>query len=81
MDNLANPMQIIQTHKCLLRYFPHYRDWNAPIIVFFDHGKKVFAQDFKGHYRVSAVGADMEELVKHLEIMGVVSLNLEVGLV
>jgi hypothetical protein len=30
---------------------------------------------------VSAVGADMEELVKHLEIMGVVSLNLEVRLV
>lgn len=66
VDNLANPMQVVQAQQGLLGNLPHDGHWNAVVVILLDLSKQILTEHFKRHDGMSPVGSNVEELVKHL---------------
>ena len=73
MDDATDTVHIIQTKEQLLRDISDNWDWNASIIVLFNQREQVLAKYLKRHYKVLTIKSMMEELIKHLQIVCMVS--------
>jgi len=69
VDYIANSMQVVKTHECLLCNFANDWDRNAIVIELFNHREKIFAENFKSHDRVFSIWPDVEKLVEHLQVV------------
>lgn len=80
VDDPTDAMEIVESHKRLLGYLSDDRHWNTAIVVALDHCQQVLSKHLKCHNRVSPVWTDVEELVKHLQVVSVSSSQLHRGL-
>lgn len=72
-------MQVVQPKQGLLANFTHDRHWNALVLILLNHRQQILAQHLKCHHRVSPVLRMMEELVEHLQVVGVRARDFERG--
>lgn len=78
VNDAADPVKVVQAHECLLRYLADHWHWDASIVMLLDHSKQVFAEYLQRHDRVPPIRTHMEELVEHLEVVGMSPCDFEV---
>lgn len=73
MNNLTDPMKVIQTNQALFGHDSYEGHWTAFVVVPLNDFKKVDAQDFENENKVLAVLAMVEEAVEQLHAVAVVA--------
>ena len=78
MNNVAYPVQVVESHENLPSDLADYGNWNTFIIVLLYQRQKIFPEDFEGHDRVLSIRPVMEELVEHLQVVSVLAANFKI---
>lgn len=78
MNNLANPMQVVQSNEHLLRHAPHQGHRNPAVIVSLHYLQQVDPQYLEHHDKVISVGPVMHERVQQLHHLRVLTRELPV---
>ena len=76
MDDLADSVQVVQSHQALLGHLSD--DWkrSAFVVVSFDHFQQVATQDFKYCHKVLSMRTVVEETIQKLDTVAVVSSDI-----
>jgi len=76
MNDLANSMQVVQTHQTLLGHDAYERHRHTFVIVAFDHFEQVHAQNLEHHYEMFPVWPVMQEAVQQLDTVAVIASDI-----
>jgi hypothetical protein len=71
MNNLTDPVQVVQTHQALLGHNSHKRKGHTLVVVALDHLKQVHSKDLKHHHEMFSMRTVMEETVEQLHTVTV----------
>ena len=76
VDDLADAVQVIETHQALLRHYADKRQRDALVVVPLNDFKQVDAKNLEDHHKVLTVRTMVQEAVEKLDAMAVVTCDI-----